>query len=36
MAKKGIPAHMIGRLWKFKKDEVDGWIRDGKAGENSN
>lgn len=29
---KGMPAHRIGRLWKFKKDEVDEWVRDGKAG----
>ena len=34
IAEKGMPAHKIGRLWKFKKDEVDGWVRDGKAGEN--
>lgn len=33
---KGLPAHKIGRLWKFRKDEVDGWVRDGKACENSN
>lgn len=36
IAEKDMPAKKIGRLWKFKKDEVDGWIRDGKAGENSN
>ncbi|MDX9963873.1 type I restriction-modification system subunit M [Desulfobacter postgatei] len=30
---KRMPAHKIGRLWKFKKDEVDTWVRDGKAGE---
>ncbi|MBA7561035.1 hypothetical protein ES708_02669 [subsurface metagenome] len=29
--KKGIPAHKVGRLWKFRKDEVDEWIRSGKA-----
>ncbi|MFH2092053.1 MAG: helix-turn-helix domain-containing protein [Pseudomonadota bacterium] len=29
---KKMPAHKIGRLWKFKKDEVDTWVRDGKAG----
>jgi len=26
---KGMPAHKIGRLWKFKKDEVDEWVRKG-------
>ncbi len=30
---KGMPAHKIGRLWKFKKDDVDEWVREGKAGE---
>jgi len=31
ISEKGMPAHKIGRLWKFKKDEVDTWFRDGKA-----
>jgi len=26
-----MPGHKIGRLWKFKVDEVDEWIRSGKA-----
>ncbi len=26
---KGMPARKIGRLWKFKKDEVDEWVRKG-------
>lgn len=26
---KGMPGHRIGRLWKFKRDEVDGWVRAG-------
>lgn len=26
-----IPAHRIGRLWKFKPSEVDEWIRAGGA-----
>ncbi|MHA7853644.1 MULTISPECIES: methylation-associated defense system helix-turn-helix domain-containing protein MAD1 [Marinobacter] len=30
---KELPAHKIGRLWKFKKDEVDDWVRSGKAAE---
>jgi excisionase family DNA binding protein len=25
---KGLPAHKIDRLWKFKKDEIDCWVRD--------
>ncbi|WP_449405570.1 helix-turn-helix domain-containing protein [Marinomonas maritima] len=32
--KKGLPAHKIGRLWKFKKDEVDAWVWSGQAAEN--
>lgn len=28
---KAIPAHRVGRLWKFKQDEVDGWVRSGGA-----
>ncbi len=26
-----MPAHRIGRFWKFKRDEVDAWVRAGKA-----
>ena len=25
---KGLLAHRIGRLWKFKLSEVDDWVRD--------
>jgi len=31
IAKKEMPAHKVGRLWKFKTDEVDDWVRHGKA-----
>ena len=31
ISEKGMPAHKIGRLWKFKKDEVDQWVRSGGA-----
>ena len=27
IADRGMPAHRIGRLWKFKLSEVDGWAR---------
>jgi len=30
---KGLPAHKIGRLWKFKVSEVDIWVRSGGAQE---
>lgn len=26
---KKMPAHKIGRLWKFKKNEVDSWVKAG-------
>lgn len=28
---KQMPAHKVGRLWKFRRDEVDAWIRQGQA-----
>ena len=28
-----MPAHKIGCLWKFKKDEIDEWVRKGEASE---
>lgn len=29
--KTDIPAHKIGRLWKFKLAEVDDWVKSGKS-----
>ena len=29
--RRGLPAHRIGRLWKFKVSEVDQWVRTGGA-----
>ena len=29
----GIPAHKIGKLWKFKKSELDAWIKSGESAE---
>ena len=31
--KQDMPAHRMGRLWKFKKDEVDSWVKAGGAAE---
>lgn len=28
---KGLPAHRIGRLWKFKLSDIDDWVRAGGA-----
>jgi excisionase family DNA binding protein len=36
IAEKSMPAHRIGRPWKFKKAELDEWIRSGGAVENNN
>lgn len=29
--RKSLPAHKVGRLWKFKLGEVDEWVRSGGA-----
>lgn len=29
--RKKLPAHRVGRLWKFKLEDVDAWIRSGGA-----
>ena len=29
--KTHIPAHKIGRQWKFKISEVDSWVKSGKS-----
>ena len=34
--KKGLPAHKVGRLWKFQASEVDNWVRNGSASELTN
>jgi len=29
--KKDIPAHKIGKMWKFKRSELDAWVKSGKS-----
>lgn len=29
--KHNMPAHRVGRLWKFKKEQVDVWVEAGGA-----
>ena len=29
--KTNIPAHKIGKLWKFKLSELDEWVKSGKS-----
>lgn len=33
IATKEMPAHKIGKKWKFKLSEIDTWINSGKAKE---
>ena len=32
---KAMPGHKIGRFWKFKKADVDAWVRTGGAAASS-
>lgn len=29
LASKRLPAHKVGRLWKFRRDEADDWVTAG-------
>lgn len=35
ISKKNMPAHRVGRLWKFQRVDVDVWIKAGGANEES-
>jgi len=28
IGRKQMPAHKVGRLWKFRKEDVDQWVRE--------
>ena len=32
IADKGLPAHKVGRNWKFKPSEVDEWVKTKRIG----
>lgn len=32
---RNMPAHKVGRLWKFQIPEVDTWVKAGGASENT-
>ena len=34
IAEKQMPAHRMGWFWKFRKEEVDEWVRSGRAADN--
>ena len=31
LERKEMPAHKVGRLWRFKITEIDQWVRSGNA-----
>ncbi|MCZ6449424.1 MAG: helix-turn-helix domain-containing protein [Deltaproteobacteria bacterium] len=33
ISERNMPGHKIGRLWKFRKEEVDKWVKSGGADE---
>lgn len=33
LERKDMPAHKVGRLWRFKISEVDYWVKSGEAKE---
>lgn len=33
LERKDMPAHKVGRLWRFKISEVDSWVKSGSAAE---
>ena len=35
ITRKSMPAHKVGRLWKFLASEVDEWVKTGVAGKES-
>ena len=33
---KNMPAHRVGRVWRFKATEVDEWVRSGASASDGN
>ena len=33
IASKGMPAHKVGKKWKFNLSEIDAWVNSGQAEE---
>ena len=31
IAEMALPAHKVGRIWRFQVSEVDDWVRSGEA-----
>lgn len=36
LERKTMPAHKVGRLWRFKVSDVDQWVKSGSAAEKRN
>lgn len=36
ISNRKLPGHRIGRFWKFKRSEVDVWVRSGEAADDGN
>lgn len=34
--RKKLPAHKVGSLWKFRKEEIDYWVTSGNASDPAN
>ncbi len=34
IGEKQMPAHRMGRLWRFRREEADEWVKSGGAGDN--
>ncbi len=32
----GIPAHKYGRVWRFDREELDGWVKQGRPASEDN
>lgn len=35
VSERGMPSYKVGRFWKFKREEVDEWVRAGGAAASS-
>ena len=32
---RGLPAHKVGRIWRFKVSQVDAWVQEGNCEDDS-
>lgn len=35
ISSRAMPAHRIGRVWRFKLSQVDSWVESGQANEST-